>query len=278
MSARCGDFPEKESEAVLEVRGLVKVYGSGRHTKRGRPVGVTALDGVSFSIRRSQTIGIVGESGSGKSTLAHCVAQLVRLNDGEVWLDGENIVAFKRAELRAARRNMQVIFQDPYSSLNPQMTVRRILIEPLKIHRLLSPKERELRVLELLDLVGLPKSALGKKPRDFSGGQRQRIAIARALCLEPKLVICDEPTSALDVSIQSQILNLLKDLQLELGLSYLFISHDLPVVYTMSDWILVMSGGVVVEEGPPEDIFWSAQHQYTKRLIGSQAGRNARMA
>ncbi|MDH5211331.1 MAG: dipeptide/oligopeptide/nickel ABC transporter ATP-binding protein, partial [Betaproteobacteria bacterium] len=219
------------SEALLEVRNLVKHFpiGGGMFTK---PVGVVrAIDGVSFTIRKGETLGLVGESGCGKTTTGRCILQLEQPTSGSVVFEGIDMVSLDAAELRAVRRRVQVIFQDPYSSLNPRMTIGQILAEPLKVHGLVRDKgERELRVRELLTQVGLLPQHAKRYPHQLSGGQRQRVGIARALAMEPSLIICDEPVSALDVSIQAQIINLLEELQARLGLTYLFIAHDLSVV------------------------------------------------
>lgn len=230
---------------------------------------VKAVDNVSFSLAEGETLGLVGESGSGKSTTAYCVLQLVLPTRGSITFMGVDIVNCERSELKAARRDMQIVFQDPYSSLDPRMSIGSIIAEPLVVHRVGDRPSRRGRVLDLLDLVGMPSDIVHRSPGEFSGGQRQRVAIARALALNPKLVICDEPTSSVDVSVQAQIINLLKDLQDELGLSYLFISHDLSIVYTMSDRIAVMQGGQIVEIGEAEQVFRRPAHEYTRALLSS---------
>ena len=257
---------------VLVVNGLTKVFPASR-TMRRRTEGnrglVRAVDDVSFSLAGGETLGLVGESGSGKSTTAYCVLQLVPPTDGSITFMGVDLVNCDRSELKRARRDMQIVFQDPYSSLDPRMSIASIIAEPLLVHRVGDRRSRRQRVIELLDLVGMPSDVAHRPPSEFSGGQRQRVAIARALAMNPKLVICDEPTSSVDVSVQAQIINLLKDLQDELGLSYLFISHDLSIVYTMSDRIAVMQSGEIVEIGPAEQVFRRPAHEYTRTLLSS---------
>jgi oligopeptide transport system ATP-binding protein len=230
---------------------------------------VKAIDGVSFEIREGETLGLVGESGSGKSTTGYCILQLLRPTSGSVRFQGEELTRLKGEELRRMRRDMQIVFQDPYASLNPRMTVGDIVGEPLTVHKIGNRKSRNAAVRTLLDVVGFNPDFINRYPHEFSGGQRQRIGIARALALNPKLVVCDEPVSALDVSIQAQILNLLKDLQQDFGLSYLFISHDLAVVRTMSDRIAVMNTGKIVEIGPAEEVYTSPKDEYTKALFSA---------
>jgi peptide/nickel transport system ATP-binding protein len=221
---------------------------------------------ISFSLRKGECLGIVGESGSGKTTLARCLVRLHEPASGSMRLDGQDLLAPKGAALRTLRRRFQMVFQDPYSSLNPALTILQTLREPLEVHRL-HPTRRHERVLELLHAVGLPESALGRKPAEFSGGQRQRIAIARALAVEPELLICDESVSALDVSVQAQILNLLKDLQAQFGLTLIFISHDLSVIRFLADQVLVMADGKAVEQGEADQVFLSPQHPLTRLLL-----------
>jgi oligopeptide transport system ATP-binding protein len=228
---------------------------------------VKAVDGVGFEIRRGQTLGLVGESGSGKSTTAYCVLQLVRPTSGQVLFAGRDLTRLRGRELRSMRREMQIVFQDPYSALDPRMTVGAIVAEPLEVHRIGGRRSRQARVRRLLELVGLDQLHAKRFPHEFSGGQRQRVGIARALALEPRLLVCDEPVSALDVSIQAQILNLLKDLQGALGLTYLFISHDLAVVRAMSDEIAVMEDGKIVELGTAEEVYTRPRHEYTRTLL-----------
>lgn len=230
---------------------------------------VHAVDGVSFEIPRGKTLSLVGESGSGKTTTGRAILHLLKPTRGTVVFDGTDLAALNRRELRSLRKNMQIIFQDPYGSLNPRMTVFSVLAEALKVHGLTPKAKRRERVNELLAMVGLPPEAADRYPNEFSGGQRQRIGIARALAVEPELIVADEPISALDVSIQAQILNLLSDLQDELGLTYLFIAHDLSVVHHISDFVAVMYLGRIVEIGTTEDIFERPTHPYTKALLSA---------
>jgi len=227
------------------------------------------VSGPRFSIPEGQTLGLVGESGSGKSTTGYCVLQLIKPTGGSVRFMGQELTDMARGDVRKLRRDMQIVFQDPYSSLDPRMTVGDIVAEPLIVHSVGSRRSRSSRVRELLEVVGFDPTFTNRYPHEFSGGQRQRIGIARALALGPKLIVCDEPVSALDVSIQAQILNLLKDLQRDFGLTYLFIAHDLAVVRSMSDRIAVMQSGKIVEEGPAEEVYESPSHQYTQRLLAS---------
>jgi peptide/nickel transport system ATP-binding protein len=249
---------------LLEVRGLRTHFRA-----RDGAGTVRAVDGVSFTLSAGETLGIVGESGCGKSTLARSILRLVEPTSGEITFAGEDVRALKARRLAALRRHMQIVFQDPYASLDPRQSVGAILAEPLEIHRIGTRAARRARVAELLGLVGLDAEAAGKFPHEFSGGQRQRIGIARAIALSPRLIVADEPVSALDVSIQSQILNLLVGLRGRLGLSYLFISHDLAVVEHISDWVLVMYLGRVVETGPVEAIYARPSHPYTQALIAA---------
>jgi ABC-type oligopeptide transport system ATPase subunit len=230
---------------------------------------VNAVDGVSFTLGAGKTLGLVGESGSGKSTTGYCVLQLLKPTSGSVLFEGRELTTLGREDVRKLRREMQIVFQDPYSSLNPRMTVGDIVGEPLLIHGVGTRRERGPRIRELLEVVGFDPSFSNRYPHEFSGGQRQRIGVARALALNPKLIVCDEPVSALDVSIQAQILNLLKDLQRDFGLAYLFISHDLSVVRSMSDEIAVMKDGKIVEAGPADDVYERPQDEYTKALLAS---------
>jgi oligopeptide transport system ATP-binding protein len=230
---------------------------------------VKAVDGVTFEIPEGQTLGLVGESGSGKSTTAYAALQLIRPTLGSVRFAGRELTTLRREELRRTRRDMQIVFQDPYASLNPRMTVGRIVAEPLQTHSVGSRRSRRTSVANLLELVGFDPAYTNRYPHEFSGGQRQRIGIARALALNPKLIVCDEPVSALDVSIQAQILNLLKDLQHDLGLTYLFIAHDLAVVRGMSDTIAVMHNGKIVEQGPAEAVYTNPQSDYTRALLAA---------
>lgn len=257
---------------ILAANHLVKTY----HQRSGKfgfgSTEVKALDDVSISLREGTTLAIVGESGSGKSTLARCLLQLQPLDSGEVLFQGLDLSKIKGAELRAMRKNLQMVFQDPFASLNPRMRVGEIVGEGLLIHGLGSSSEQQQKVIAMLKRVGLTEADMQKYPHEFSGGQRQRIGIARALVLQPKVVVCDEPVSALDVSIQAQILLLLKDLQQEMALSYVFISHDLRVVRHIADDIVVMNKGKVVESGAVVDIYQQPQHGYTQNLLAAIPG------
>ena len=249
--------------ALLEVRDLAKHYAQQGGVR------VRALDGVSFTVAPGETLGIVGESGCGKSTLGRAVLRLIEPTRGAVVFDGTDILALDRRALLAQRKHMQIVFQDPFGSLNPRHSVGAILAEPLEIHGYGDRRARAARVRDLLALVGLPPDAGERYPHEFSGGQRQRIAIARALALEPRLLIADEPVSALDVSIQSQILNLLAELRARLNLAMLFISHDLSVIRHVSDRIGVMYFGKLVEIGPAADVFARPAHPYTQALLSA---------
>ena len=250
--------------ALLEIRNLAKHFHS-----RDRKSLVRAVDGVSLTVERGKTLGIVGESGCGKSTLARLIVRLIEATAGEVMLEGENVLTLDARRMRARRRDLQMVFQDPYASLDPRMTVGQIVAEPLEIHAVGTARDRREKVAELLRLVGLDPRAGSRYPHEFSGGQRQRIGIARAIALEPKLLVLDEPVSALDLSIQSQVLNLLMDLKSRLGLSYIFISHDLSVVEHVSDEIAVMYLGKVVERGPAVQLLTAPLHPYTRALISA---------
>jgi ABC-type glutathione transport system ATPase component len=232
---------------------------------------IRAVDGVDFELRAGETLGLVGESGCGKTTVGRSVLRLVEPREGAVTFDGRDVRAAGMRALRRMRRDMQMIFQDPIGSLNPRLRVRTIVGEPLLVHGIARGAELRERVADLLERCGLWRDAAERFPHEFSGGQRQRIAIARALALRPRLVVCDEPTSALDVSVQSQILNLLRDLQEEFELAYLFISHDMAVVAHLCDRIAVMRGGRIVEAGDRDDIIERPQHEYTQKLLGAVA-------
>jgi oligopeptide transport system ATP-binding protein len=257
------------SSPLLSVRDLKTHFP----VKRGilqRTVGhVKAVDGVSFDLAPGETLGLVGESGCGKTTVGRTVLRLLPATGGEVVFDGKSVFQQSAVDMRALRRQMQIIFQDPGGSLNPRMRVGRLVGEPLVVHGLATGDELRVRVEELLERCGLWKQAADRYPHEFSGGQRQRIGIARALAVQPRLIVCDEPTSALDVSIQSQILNLLDDLQDEFGLSYLFISHDMAVVHHVCDRIAVMFNGRIVEVGPRDQVIHDPQHDYTKALLSA---------
>ena len=255
---------QADGDPILEVNNITKHFRA--RGGRGR---VRAVKDVSFSLRRGETLGIVGESGCGKSTLARVVLRLIEPDAGTIRLAGVDLRRLKSRALRAQRRNMQIIFQDPYASLDPRLTVGEILAEPLAVHRVGDRHSRRARVAELMELVGLEAEATARYPHEFSGGQRQRIGIARAIALEPQLVIADEPVSALDVSIQSQILNLLIDLKARLGLSYIFISHDLSVVEHVSDRVAVMYLGEIVEMTDVESLYAHPAHPYTQALLSA---------
>jgi peptide/nickel transport system ATP-binding protein len=254
--------PANGEQPLLRVEHLSKYFPRGKTR-------FAAVQDVSVDLLAGETLGIVGESGSGKSTLSRCIIRLYDPEEGKVFFDGVDFTALSPRALREKRKDMQMIFQDPLASLNPMMTVQRAIEDPLIIHKVGTPGERTRRVQELLELVGLDVAAANAFPFEFSGGQQQRIGIARALALNPKLLICDEAVSALDVSIQAQILRLLQDLQAQLGLAYLFISHNLAVVEHMSDRIAVMYQGQVVEYAPVEEIFRSPKQDYTRTLIES---------
>jgi ABC-type oligopeptide transport system ATPase subunit len=256
--------------ALLRVDDLQKYFPVRKGLLIERTVDyVRAVDGVSFEIREGQTLGLVGESGSGKSTTGYCVLQLLKPTAGTVRFMGKELTTMGRGDLREMRKEMQIVFQDPYSSLNPRMTVGNIVGEPMLVHGQGTRRAREARVRDLLETVGFNPEFTNRYPHEFSGGQRQRIGIARALALNPRLIVCDEPVSALDVSIQAQILNLLKDIQRDLGLAYLFVAHDLAVVRTMSDLIAVMNKGKLVEIGKAEDVYTNPQDDYTKALLAA---------
>jgi ABC-type oligopeptide transport system ATPase subunit len=257
--------------SLLDVRHLTKEFyrRGGLFARASRANVVRAVDGVSFSIEKGETFGLVGESGSGKTTTGRCIVRLIEPTSGDVIFDGRDVLKFSRAELRRARRDMQVVFQDPYSSLNPRMRVSDIVEEPLVIHRLGPKAERRERVAQLFSLVGLDPDHLRRYPHEFSGGQRQRIGLARALALNPSLIIADEPVSALDVSVQAQVVNLLMDLQRRLGLTYLFIAHDLRLVEHICSRVAVMYLGRIVEMGETAKLFAAPQHPYTRALLSA---------
>ena len=265
-----GRFDSNSTEApLLEVRDLVRHYALPREKLFSAPARVEALNGVSFSVQQGRSLGIVGESGSGKSTIARLVMALDVPTSGSVRLLGRDLQALGRAELRAARRDLQMVFQDPYGSLDPRQTVAHIVAEPLEALAETGRGERRERAGASLAAVGLRASDMDKYPHEFSGGQRQRIAIARALITRPKLIVADEPVSALDVSVQAQVLNLMQDLQQEFGISYLLISHDLAVVNHLCDEVCVLHRGVIVERGTPQRLFAHAEHPYTQALLAA---------
>jgi ABC-type oligopeptide transport system ATPase subunit len=257
------------SEALLEVRGLRKSYPirAGFWGRGGEEF--VAVDGIDFEIAPGETLGLVGESGCGKTTTGRCILRLIEPSAGEIRFDGRDVCKLKRGELRRLRREMQIVFQDPYGSLNPRMTVGTAIEEPMAVHGLGDRETRHARVDELLRRVGLKPEHSQRYPHEFSGGQRQRIGIARALAVNPRFIVADEPVSALDVSIQAQVLNLLADLQRELGLSFLFIAHDLAVVEHLSHRIAVMKAGRIVETGPTETIISRPEHPYTRQLLAA---------
>ncbi len=247
------------SDVLLDARGLVKEYGAGHRV----------VDDVSFAIRRGETLGLVGESGSGKSTVGRMLLRLVEPTAGEVKYEGRDLLAASSQELRGMRRRMQIVFQDPYAALNPRMRVREILADPFAIHREKPMGGLAARLSEMLRTVGMEESALERFPHEFSGGQRQRINIARALALRPEFLVLDEPVSALDVSVGAQVVNLLRELQLEYGLTYLFISHSMPLVRYLCDRVAVMQRGRLVELGDCEQVCDSPREEYTRKLIAA---------
>lgn len=259
----------KDESTLLEVKGLQKYFPIRRGIFR-RTIGqVKAVDDVSFTLSKGETLGLVGESGCGKSTTGRTILQLMKPTAGEVVYQGTELTKLSFREIRPFRRDIQMIFQDPYSSLNSRMTVRDILMEPLKIHGLLTPEERAKKMYDLLEIVGLSRGYADRYPHEFSGGQRQRIGIARALILQPKLIIADEPVSALDVSVQAQVLNLMQDLQEEFSLTYLFIAHDLSVIKHFCTRIGVMYLGRMVELAEKTDLYQSPKHPYTQALLSA---------
>ena len=267
------ETPRDERDAIVEVRDLEKHYYEqdtlvdrlfGR-----KPQSVKAVDGISFDVHEGETLGLVGESGCGKSTTSETLLRLREATGGSVRYRGDDVLEMDAGELRTFRRNAQIVFQDPYSSLDPRMTTGDIITEPLKVHGLATKEERRERAKELLERVGLSAGQIDRYPHEFSGGQRQRIGIARALALDPEFIVLDEPVSALDVSVQAQVLNLLEDLQEEYGLTYLFVAHDLSVVRHISDRVAVMYLGKIVETGPVDEIFEDPKHPYTEALLRS---------
>lgn len=254
---------------LLEVRHLKKYYPVHKGPFQKEKEYVHAVDDVSFQIEKNEVFGLVGESGCGKTTVGRLIVRLIEATDGEILFDGQDFRALGKKELREMRRNVQVIFQDPYGSLNPRMTVRDIIAEPLYKHHICPRAEVDAQVKKLLSVVGLSAKEMSKYPHEFSGGQRQRIVIARALSVQPKLIVCDEPVSALDVSVQAQILNLMDDIQKEFGTSYLFIAHGIPVVQHISSRIAVMYMGKLVEIAPSENFFLNSLHPYTKALVSA---------
>jgi ABC-type oligopeptide transport system ATPase subunit len=270
MTTPFGQTAPPTAEPLLVVKNLKKYFPIKSGVFIDRTVDfVKAVDDVSFHVHAGETLGLVGESGSGKTTTGYCVLQLLKPTEGSVIFQGQELTKMRKAGLRQMRRELQVVFQDPYASLNPRMTVGDIVSEPLQVHDIGDRGSRRRSAEQLLEVVGFNPDFINRYPHEFSGGQRQRIGIARALALNPSLIVCDEPVSALDVSIQAQILNLLKDLQAEFGLAYLFIAHDLAVVRTMSDRIAVMNRGKIVEEGPAEEVYSNPQDPYSQALLAA---------
>jgi oligopeptide transport system ATP-binding protein len=263
-------MPEGSGEPILRVDNVVKHFPIKQGIFFKKQIGsVKAVDGVSLEVRRGETLGLVGETGCGKSTLARCITRLFPITSGTIVFDGTDISRMSRTEIRPYRRGMQMIFQDPYGSLNPRRRVGSIIGDPLTIHNIASGAERKKLVQELMEVVGLNPEHFNRFPAEFSGGQRQRIGVARALALRPKLIVCDEPVSALDVSIQAQIINLLEDLQAEFGLTYIFIAHDLSVVQHVSDRVAVMYLGKIVEVAEVKDLYSAPRHPYTVALLSA---------
>ncbi|MFQ5814067.1 MAG: ABC transporter ATP-binding protein [Anaerolineae bacterium] len=258
-----------ENEVLVRVENLKKYFPITRGVFQRHVGDIKAVDGISFFVRRSETLGLVGESGCGKTTTGRTVLQLYRPTEGEVYFEGQDLSKTKGEQLRRMRRRMQMIFQDPYASLNPRMTIGSIIGEPLEVHNIAKGKEKRDRVQELLRLVGLNPYFVNRYPHEFSGGQRQRVGVARALALNPDFIVCDEPVSSVDVSIQAQIVNLLEDLQAQFGMAYLFIAHDLSMVRHISDRVAVMYLGKIVELTGRDELYSNPLHPYTQALLSA---------
>jgi peptide/nickel transport system ATP-binding protein len=264
------------AEPILKVKNLSTWFGQSSGLFSRDKTVIKAVNDVNFDVYPGETLGLVGESGCGKTTLGRSILRLIEPTSGSIFFEGTDVRGLKGEELREIRRNMQIIFQDPYSSLNPQLTIGESIMEPLKVHQLYnSNTQRKQTVMDLLERVNLSPDHFNRYPHEFSGGQRQRIVIARALALQPKFIICDESVSALDVSVQAQVLNLIRELQQELGLSYIFISHDLAVIRHISDRMMVMNKGEIIELGYPDEIYSSPKNEYTQKLIDAIPGERA---
>jgi oligopeptide/dipeptide ABC transporter ATP-binding protein len=262
-------------EYILEVENLKKYFPIKKGVFSKQIGAVKAVDGVSFQIRKGETLGVVGESGCGKSTMARLIIRLLEATEGQIKLDGKELTTLPKKEMRSKRRDIQMVFQDPYASLNPKWTVERTLLEPMRVYNIGSKRERKEKVVELLNKVGLDPSYAKRHPHEFSGGQRQRVGIARALVLNPKMIIADEPVSALDISVQAQVINLMQDLQDQFNLTYMFITHDLSIVEHISDRVAVMYLGKIVELSSKEQLFSNPLHPYTLALMSAAPEVNA---